>query len=174
MALVRRLVLALVAGLFWASHCARRNLQAPSQGRSWTPPPNSRSPTSKWRSQELRTRSSARSDGSFALNGVAAGSYRLRASRIGYVSQIQEITVTPAEPRRRTSASRRRPPILEPVVVTGYAPSRREAITGSVSTVSAAAANVGRGHQRGPDDQARRPVSRSTRIMASRAPARRS
>src|SRR5204862_8200858 len=33
--------------------------------------------------------------------------------------------------------------ILEPVVVTGYGTQRREAITGSVSTVSAAAANVG-------------------------------
>ena len=37
----------------------------------------------------------SRADGSFTLNGIPAGSYRLRASRIGYGSQIQEITVTP-------------------------------------------------------------------------------
>src|SRR5213593_2728091 len=70
----------------------------------------------------------SRSDGGFTLNGVPAGAYRLRASRIGYGSQI---TLAPAAA------------ILEPVVVTGYGTQRREAVTGSVSSVSAAAANVG-------------------------------
>jgi iron complex outermembrane receptor protein len=85
----------------------------------------------------------SRSDGSFALNGVPAGTYRLRASRIGYGSQIQEITITPGGTTTAQVTLAPAAAILEPVVVTGYGTQRREAITGSVSSVSAAAANVG-------------------------------
>src|SRR5882762_11245455 len=44
---------------FGRFHWARRKRQAPSRGRWWTPRRNSHSPTSKWRSQELRIASSA-------------------------------------------------------------------------------------------------------------------
>jgi len=84
-----------------------------------------------------------RADGSFTLNGVPAGAQRLRATRIGYGSQIQEIAVTPGGITTAQIALAPAAAILEPVVVTGYGTQRREAITGSVSTVSAAAANVG-------------------------------
>src|ERR1041385_7063368 len=85
----------------------------------------------------------SRSDGSFTINGIPAGSYRLRATRIGYGSQIQEVTVTPGGTTTAQVTLAPAAAILEPVVVTGYGTQRREAITGSVSTVSAAAANVG-------------------------------
>ncbi|PYO97139.1 MAG: hypothetical protein DMD60_08055, partial [Gemmatimonadetes bacterium] len=85
----------------------------------------------------------SRADGSFTLNGVPAGAQRLRATRIGYGSQIQEITVTPGGTTTAQISLAPAAAILEPVVVTGYGTQRREAITGSVSTVSAAAANVG-------------------------------
>src|SRR6267154_2648535 len=85
----------------------------------------------------------SRSDGSFALNGVAAGSYRLRASRIGYGSQFQEIAVTAGGTTTAQVSLAPAAAILEPVVVTGYGTQRREAITGSVSTVDADAANRG-------------------------------
>src|ERR1041385_1591949 len=85
----------------------------------------------------------SRSDGSFTINGIPAGSYRLRATRIGYGSQIQDVTVTPGGTTTAQVTLAPAAAILEPVVVTGYGTQRREAITGSVSTVSAAAANVG-------------------------------
>src|SRR6059036_3977512 len=85
----------------------------------------------------------SRSDGSFTLAAVPAGSYRLRATRIGYGSQIQEVTVTPGGTTTAQITLAPAAAILEPVVVTGYGTQRREAITGSVSSVSAAAANVG-------------------------------
>ena len=85
----------------------------------------------------------SRVDGTFELRGVAAGATRVRASRIGYGSQIQEVTVTRGASVSVQISMVAAAAILEPVVVTGYGTQRREAITGSVSTVSAAAANVG-------------------------------
>src|SRR6266704_6271410 len=84
-----------------------------------------------------------RSDGAFSLNGIRAGAYRLRATRIGYGSQIQDVTITAGGTVTLQLSLLPAAAILEPVVVTGYGTQRREAITGSVSTVSASAANVG-------------------------------
>src|SRR5205809_1743713 len=84
-----------------------------------------------------------RADGTFELRGVHAGAVRVRASRIGYGSVTQEVTVTPGGSATVQISMVPAAAILEPVVVTGYGTQRREAITGSVSTVSANAANVG-------------------------------
>src|SRR5881394_962663 len=84
-----------------------------------------------------------RADGTFELRGVHAGAVRVRASRIGYGSVTQEVTVTPGGSASVQISMVPAAAILEPVVVTGYGTQRREAITGSVSTVSASAANVG-------------------------------
>src|SRR5882672_480543 len=143
MALVRRLVPALVAGLFWAVPLCAQDSPGAVTGKvldatSQQPLANVEVAITGTPHREL-----SRSDGSFALNGVAAGSYRLRASRIGYGSQIQEITVTAGGTTTANISLAPAAAILEPVVVTGYGTQRREAITGSVSTVSAAAANVG-------------------------------
>jgi len=143
MALVRRLVPALVAGLFWAVPlCAQESPGAVTgkvlDATTQQPLGNVEVAITGTPHREL-----SRSDGTFSLNGVAAGSYRLRASRIGYGSQIQEITVTSGGTTTANISLAPAAAILEPVVVTGYGTQRREAITGSVSTVSAAAANVG-------------------------------
>src|SRR2546426_8244797 len=82
-------------------------------------------------------------DGSFLVNGIPPGAYHLRATRIGYGSQVQDVTVTAGGTTTVQLTILPAAAILEPVVVTGYGTQRREAITGSVSTVSAAAANVG-------------------------------
>ncbi len=82
-------------------------------------------------------------DGTFTLTHVRAGAYRLRATRIGYGSQIQDVTVQAGGTATVTLSLAPAAAILEPVVVTGYGTQRREAITGSVSTVDATAANVG-------------------------------
>src|SRR6266566_1623174 len=113
MRLVRHLVPALVAGLFWAVP-----LSAQQSTGSVTGTPH----------REL-----SRADGSFTLNGVPTGAQRLRATRIGYGSQIQEITVAPGGTTTAQISLAPAAAILEPVVVTGYGTQRREAITGSVS-----------------------------------------
>src|SRR6266850_2061467 len=143
MALVRRLVPALVAGLVWAVPLGVQETTGAVTGKvvdatTQQPLGNVEVAIAGTPHREL-----SRSDGSFALNGVPAGSYRLRASRIGYGSQVQEVTVTPGGSTTVQVSLAPAAAILEPVVVTGYGTQRREAITGSVSTVNADAANVG-------------------------------
>src|SRR5207248_10408167 len=77
------------------------------------------------------------------VTGVRAGTQRVRATRIGYGSQFQEVTVPVGGAATVNLALVPAAAILEPVVVTGYGTQRREAMTGSVSTVDAAAANRG-------------------------------
>ena len=89
------------------------------------------------------TRELTRSDGSYTLTGVKAGGVRVRATRIGFGSQTQDVTVTAGGSTTVDFSLLPAAAILEPVVVTGYGTQRREAITGSVSTVDANAANVG-------------------------------
>src|SRR5207237_5134556 len=85
----------------------------------------------------------SRNDGSSRVTGVRAGPQRVRATRIGYGSQFQEVTVSAGGAATVELSLVPAAAILEPVVVTGYGTQRREAITGSVSTVDAGAANVG-------------------------------
>src|SRR5881296_2519606 len=143
MPLVRHVVAALVAGLLWAVPLGAQDSTGAVSGRvvdgtTQQPLVNVEVAIAGTPHREL-----TRADGGFTLNGVPAGSQRLRASRIGYGSQIQEITVTPGGTTTAQISLAPAAAILEPVVVTGYGTQRREAITGSVSTVSAAAANVG-------------------------------
>ena len=143
MRLVRHLVPALIAGLLWAVPLGAQETTGAVTGKvvdatTQQPLANVEVAIAGTPYREL-----SRSDGSFTRNGVPAGAYRLRASRIGYGSQIQEITVTPGGTTTAQVTLAPAAAILEPVVVTGYGTQRREAITGSVSTVSAAAANVG-------------------------------
>src|SRR5439155_1584487 len=67
----------------------------------------------------------------------------LRATRIGYGPQAQEVTVSAGGTATAQFTLVPAAAILEAVVVTGYGTQRREAITGSVSTIDANAANVG-------------------------------
>ena len=143
MRLVRHLVPALVAGLVWAVPLSAQQTTGGVTGKvvdnsTQQPLANVEVAIAGTPYREL-----TRADGSFTLNGVPAGAQRLRATRIGYGSQIQEIAVTPGGITTAQIALAPAAAILEPVVVTGYGTQRREAITGSVSTVSAAAANVG-------------------------------
>ena len=143
MALVRRLVPALVAGLVWAVPLGAQESPGAVTGKvvdatTQQPLANVEVAIAGTPHREL-----TRADGGFTLNGVPAGSQRLRASRIGYGSSIQNVTIpsggtVTAEITLSPAAA-----ILEPVVVTGYGTQRREAITGSVSTVEGSAANVG-------------------------------
>ena len=82
-------------------------------------------------------------DGTYRLAAVPGGSQIVRARRIGYAGR--SLTVTVAE-NGTVSADFTLPQqvaALSEVVVTGYGTQKREAISGSVSTIDADAANVG-------------------------------
>jgi iron complex outermembrane receptor protein len=81
-------------------------------------------------------------DGNFTLD-VPAGTHVVRVTRIGYAPQQKSVTVTAGGIADASFGLVPQASLLEAVVVTGYGTTRREAVTGAVSTVDAAAANVG-------------------------------
>lgn len=85
----------------------------------------------------------SQTDGRFALLALPPGIHRLRATRIGYGPRQLEVTVTTGTTAEVEFAMQPQAALLEEVVVTGYGTQRREAITGSVSTVDGDVANVG-------------------------------
>jgi len=84
-----------------------------------------------------------RDDGTFTIVGVPAGTQTVRARRIGYGSPLVIVAVPSGGSVSVAFALDRRAAILEEVVTTGYGTQRRVAITGSISTIDADAANVG-------------------------------
>src|SRR3989441_8672784 len=82
-------------------------------------------------------------DGSYALGDVPAGSVVVRATRIGFAPRQQVATVTAGGTIEVQFEMSPQASLLEAIVVTGYGTQRREAITGSVASVDASAANVG-------------------------------
>ena len=82
-------------------------------------------------------------DGNFTLSDVPPGTVVLKVTRIGYGPQTKSVTITAGATAEARFVLAPQASLLEAVVVTGYGTQRREAITGSVSNVDAAAANVG-------------------------------
>ncbi len=82
-------------------------------------------------------------DGNYSLADVPTGTAVVRVTLIGYAPQQQSATVTPGGTAEVPFGLAPQASLLEPVVVTGYGSQRREAITGSVSSVNATQANVG-------------------------------
>jgi iron complex outermembrane receptor protein len=85
----------------------------------------------------------SRDDGGFTLTGVPQGNYVIRASRIGFRPKTQNVTVNAGSSADVQFVMTRQAALLSELVVTGYGTQRREAISGSVATVSADQANVG-------------------------------
>ena len=82
-------------------------------------------------------------DGTFTLSDVPAGTVVLKVTRIGFGPLTRSVNVTAGGTAEERFMLAPQASILDAVVVTGYGTQRREAITGSVSTVDASAANVG-------------------------------
>jgi iron complex outermembrane receptor protein len=82
-------------------------------------------------------------DGSFSLSEVPPGPVVLKVTRIGYGPQTRSVNVTAGGTAEERIVLAPQASLLEAVVVTGYGTQRREAVTGSVSTVDAPSANVG-------------------------------
>jgi iron complex outermembrane receptor protein len=90
-----------------------------------------------------RTGAQTREDGRFTIPGVPVGSRTVRAARIGYTPMERDVTVAAGAAATVDFSLVTAATQLSQVVVTGYGTQRREAITGSVSTVNATEANVG-------------------------------
>jgi iron complex outermembrane receptor protein len=84
-----------------------------------------------------------RNDGSYSIAGIAAGPHTIRVTRIGYAAQTREVTVPAGGSVRADFSISAQAAVLSDLVITGYGAQRREAITGSVSTVNGDQANVG-------------------------------
>ena len=67
-----------------------------------------------------------RSDGSFLLAAIPAGTYRVRATRIGYVSQTLVVAVSAGAPSTVQFRLAVAATTLTEMVVTGYGAQRRE------------------------------------------------
>src|SRR5690242_794376 len=143
MKIVRHLAPALVAGLLWAVPLGAQDSTGTITGKVTDQTTQQPLANVEVAVSGTPLRDISRNDGSFRVTGVRVGAQRVRASRIGSGTQIQEVTVTPGGATTAQFSLTPAAAILEPVVVTGYGTQRREAITGSVSSVSAAAANVG-------------------------------
>jgi len=84
-----------------------------------------------------------RNDGSYTIAGIRPGAQQIRATRIGFAAQLRPITVAAGQTTTANFVLSAQAAVLSDLIITGYGAQRREAITGSVSTVSADQANVG-------------------------------
>ena len=140
---LRHLVPALAASLLLATQLGAQGQTGTITGRVMDGP--SRQPLAGVTVRiEGTTRGAiTRDDGSYRLVDAPAGVNRVRANRIGFGPQMLDVTVAPGGTSTADFTMQPQAAVLEGVVVTGYGTQRREAITGSVSTVDADAANVG-------------------------------
>jgi TonB-dependent starch-binding outer membrane protein SusC len=146
MALVRRLLLALVVGMLWAVRSSAQNPVPPTgtiTGRIVDA--TTQEPVSDVSVVVEGTRRGAVSgaDGTFTIVGVPAGSQTVRARRIGFSAPLQIVVVPTSGSVSVVFPLQRQAVSLEDVVTTGYGTQRRVAITGSIATVDANQANVG-------------------------------
>ena len=85
----------------------------------------------------------SRNDGSYTISGLREGPHTLRATRIGFAAQTRAVTIVAGASATVDFGLSAQAAVLSDLIITGYGAQRREAITGSVSTVNADQANVG-------------------------------
>ncbi|HEU5184289.1 MAG TPA: TonB-dependent receptor [Gemmatimonadaceae bacterium] len=143
MAMVRFLVLALTGGLLLAAPIDAQDLTGTISGRvvdSTTQQPLAGATV---RVEGTQRGTITADNGGFTIGGVPAGTHQVRATRIGYAPLVQTVTVAAGATTNVDFSLPPRAAVLSEVVTTGYGTQRREAISGSVSTVDAEAANKG-------------------------------
>jgi TonB-linked SusC/RagA family outer membrane protein len=137
MAVVRRLILALVVGLVCSVRLGAQGPTGIISGR--VVDAASQQPVADVAVVVEGTRLGAvtGADGNFVIVGVPVGSQTVRARRIGFAAPVQIVTVTTGGTVAVVFPLERRATVLEEVVTTGYGTQRRLAITGSISTIDA-------------------------------------
>ena len=143
MAVVRRLLIALLIGLLSALPASAQDVTGIVRGRVIDVGSQQPLADVQVSVEGTRRRAITGADGSFIIVGVPPGTFRLRASRIGHAPVEQVITVTGGSTIDVSLALERRAVALQDVVTVGYGTQRRVALTGSVSTIDAEQANVG-------------------------------
>jgi TonB-linked SusC/RagA family outer membrane protein len=143
MAMVRYFVLAIAGGLLSAAQLGAQGSMGAITGRVVDSASNQPIAAVTVRIEGTARGSVTGDDGTFMLGNIPVGAVRVRAARIGYAPQVVSVTVTAGAPVTASFTLSPAGVILEPVVTTGYGTQRREAITGSVATISADEANVG-------------------------------
>ncbi len=147
MTLARRLFPALVAAIAWAAPMGAQDPTGAATGtitgRVLDGPTQQPLADVSVLVEGTRRGAATRSDGSFSITGVPAGAHSVRASRIGYGAVSQAVTVTAGGTASVDFALQPLAIALGEMVTVGYGTQRRQAITGSVATVDADAANVG-------------------------------
>ncbi len=143
MAVVRRLLFALVIGVMWAIPVSAQDVTGIVRGRVIDAGTQQPLPDVQVNVEGTRRRAVTGPDGSFIIVGVPVGPQRVRASRIGHAPAEQIVTITGGSTLDVPFALERRAIALQDVVTVGYGTTKRQAITGSIATVDADAANVG-------------------------------
>jgi iron complex outermembrane receptor protein len=143
MALVRYSLLAIAGGLLTAGSLGAQGSMGAITGRVVDSASNQPIAAVTIRIEGTARGTVTRDDGTYMLGNVPTGGARVRAARIGYAPQVADVTVTSGAPVTANFTLAPAGIILEQVVTTGYGTQRREAITGSVATVSGDDANVG-------------------------------
>jgi iron complex outermembrane receptor protein len=84
-----------------------------------------------------------RNDGTYTIAGLRPGAATVRATRIGFAAKTAPVTVVAGQTVSANFTLQAQAAVLSDLIITGYGAQRKEAITGSVSTVNADQANVG-------------------------------
>jgi iron complex outermembrane receptor protein len=143
MAVFRRLLLALFVGLIWTVPVSAQDVTGIVRGRVIDAGTNQPLPDVQVEVEGTRRRAFTGSDGGFIIVGVPVGTHRVRAARIGHAPSEQIVTVVGGSTVDVPFSLERRAIALQDVVTVGYGTQKRAAITGSIATVDADAANVG-------------------------------
>src|SRR5258708_33941779 len=110
MRLVRHVIPALAAGLLWVVPLGAQESTGAVAGKVIDNTTQQPLPNVEVAGVGTGHRQLTKSDGAFLLTGVPAGVHRVRASRIGYGSQVQDVTVPAGQatpvPRTRAPAAR--------------------------------------------------------------------
>ncbi len=85
--------------------------------------------------KKLNIGTSTNKDGKFELNNVAAGTYEIEISSVGFKTITQTITIGDIEPAGLVITLSPAVTGLSDVVVVGYGTQRKRDVTGSISTV---------------------------------------
>jgi iron complex outermembrane receptor protein len=143
MTLLKYFVLPVTAGLLLAAKVDAQNLTGTISGRVVDSATSQPLAGATVRIEGTQRGTLTADNGTFTLGGVPAGTHQLRVSRIGYSPLVQAVTVAAGGTANVELSLPARATVLTEVVTTGYGTQRREAISGSVSTVDAEAANKG-------------------------------
>jgi len=145
MAVVRRLVLALLIGLLWPMMSGAQNPVPPTgtiTGRVVDAGTQQGLPDVSVFVEGTRRGAVTGPDGTFTIGGVPSGSQTVRARHIGYGAPVQIVAVPNGGSVSVVFGMDKQAAVLEEVVTTGYGSQRRLAITGSIATIDADKASV--------------------------------